>query len=192
MSALLLILLSAGLVSVACIVDAGRWRPFANTADVYGASVGLAQVHVVALPVISGLTWLLSFHVLQPLELHYLRTPAFVAIALAVAATIEVALQRRGTLLPSRPGLALLLSANSAVLGVAIMSDTRTPTLGHALLFSFSAAVAFALLLLTSITLYERIRYADVPAPFRDAPIALITAGLIALACMGFTGLIQE
>ena len=192
MSSLLLILLSAVLVSIACIADGGRWRPFSNTADLYGATVGLAQVHLVALPVISGLTWMLSFYVLQPLDLHYLRTPAFVAIVLAVAAAIEAALQRRGTLLPVRPGFALLLSANSAVLGVAIMSEARTPTLGRALLFSFGAAIAFALLLLASVTLYERIRYADVPVPFRNAPIALITAGLIALACMGFTGLIQE
>lgn len=192
MSSLLLILLSAVLLSMAAITDAGRWRPFADTVDVYNAARGLAQVHLVALPVISGLTWLLSSYVLQPLDLHYLRTPAFVAVALTSTVAIEVALRRRGAPLPLRPGFALVLTTNSAVLGVAIMAEARAPNIGRALLFSFTAAVAFAALLLAFATLYERIRYADVPAPFRNAPIALITAGLMALGCMGFQGLIQE
>lgn len=192
MSALLLILLSAVLVSVAAITDAGRWRPFANTVDLYGAARGVAGTHLVALPVISGLTWLLSLYVLQPLDLHYLRTPVFVAIAAIAAAVIEIALRRGGTWLPNRPGFAMLLIANSAALGVAIMTAARAPSFIRALLFSITAAFAFALLLIAFATLYERIRYIDVPRPFRNAPIALITAGLMALGCMGFTGLIQE
>jgi electron transport complex protein RnfA len=190
MSSLLLILLSAVLISASAIAD-GRWRPFADR-EGYDAALALAAVHLAALPAMGALSWLLYGYLLTPLDAQYLRTPAFVAVLLIVSAALEIALRRRGSPRPTRPGFTLVICSNGALLGVALASAARNAEFGRALTFSFGAAIAFAVLLLAFVTQLERIRYSDVPAPFRQAPIALITAGLMALGCMGFTGLIQE
>jgi electron transport complex protein RnfA len=192
MSSLLLILLSAVLVSMIAIRGIAGWRPFADTADVYGNAVGLAQAHAIAIPVVAALTWLLASLVLAPLQLSYLRTPAFVAIVLAVVPCAELSMRRIAHRVPARPAFATLLAANSALLGVALVNQELAPTFLRTLLLSFAAAGTFAFLLLAAATLHERLRHADVPAPFRDAPIALITTGLIALGFMGFMGLVPE
>jgi len=192
MSSLLLILLSAVFATLVAIVRIAPLRPFLNTPDVYSNALGLAQAHALAVPAVCALAWLMSVYVLQPLQLQYLGTPVLVALTLAAAAILEVLFRRRGRWLPARPAFALLLSANGLVLGVALTSIARARDFLDALLLAGGAAALFALLLLAAATLYERMRYADVPAPFRDAPLAMITAAIMALGFMGFTGLIQE
>jgi electron transport complex protein RnfA len=86
----------------------------------------------------------------------------------------------------------MLLATNSALVGIALLGRELAPKLTQLLMLSAGAAAAFAILLLAAATIYERIRYADVPAPFKEAPITLISAGLMALGCMGFIGLIPE
>jgi electron transport complex protein RnfA len=192
MSSLLLILLSAVLVSLVAICGIAGWRPFLDTDDPYENAVGLAQASLVAVPLAATVSWLLATFVLVPLDIAYLRTPVFVAVAATVAQLTEIAFRRWSARLPARPAFALLLTANGAALGVAFMSLTFAQRLLGVVLISAAAAFAFAFLLLATATLYERLRYADVPAPFRQAPITLIAIGLIALGCMGFSGLIPE
>ena len=91
-----------------------------------------------------------------------------------------------------QPGFALLMSTNTALLGIALITDLRAATFGVAVLLAFGAAAALAILLLAFAALYERLQQADVPVVFREAPLALVTAGIMALAFMGFSGLIQE
>jgi electron transport complex protein RnfA len=105
---------------------------------------------------------------------------------------VELGLRRDGRLIPQRPGFALLMVTNSAALGVALLVDTRMRTFIDAVLFSIAAATAFGFLLLAFAALQERLQHAAVPKVFRDAPLALVTAGIMALAFMGFTGFIQE
>lgn len=192
MSSLLLIILSAVLISIVAASDERHWRPFDNETDVYRNAMGLARAHLIAVPVICGLTWLLAYGVLRPLDMLYLRTPAFAAVLLLVVALIEAFMRRSSAHPPARPAFALVMCANSAMLGIALMSDVRAESVWGALLLGVGTAVMFAFLLLCAATLYERLRYADVPAPFRQAPILLICIGMMALAFMGFSGLIQE
>jgi electron transport complex protein RnfA len=193
MSSLLLIILSAVLISIIAASDEHRGlRPFANESDLYRNAFGLAQAHLIAVPVICGLTWALSYGVLRPLDLLYLRTPTFAALLLITVAMIELFMRHSSALKPSRPAFALVMCANGAMLGIALMSDVRASSLWGALLLGIGASLVFALLLLCAATLYERLRYADVPAPFKRAPILLICVGMMALAFMGFSGLIQE
>jgi Na+-translocating ferredoxin:NAD+ oxidoreductase subunit A len=126
------------------------------------------------------------------LQLTYLRTPAMVATILIVVPLLDLALRRRGKLIPHQPGFALVMTTNTAMLGIALITGQRTANFAAALLFAIGAAVALAVLLLAFAALYERLQHADVPAAFREAPLALVTAGIMALAFMGFTGLIQE
>jgi electron transport complex protein RnfA len=105
---------------------------------------------------------------------------------------VEFGLRRDGRLRPQRPGFALLMTTNSAVLGVALMVDSRMQNILDATLFAIAAAAAFGFLLLAFAALHERLEHADVPSVFREAPLALVSAGIMALAFMGFTGIIQE
>ena len=192
MSALLLILLSAVLVNVMALTRMSSWRPFEAITGTFAAAQALAVASFITVPVVAAITWLLSDLLLEPTGLAYLRTLAFVAVILAVVPLVEWMLRRDGRLRPQRPGFALLMTTNAAVLGVALMVDIRMQNIVDAVLFSIAMAAALGFLLLAFAALHERLQHADVPTVFRDAPLALVTAGIMALAFMGFTGFIQE
>jgi Na+-translocating ferredoxin:NAD+ oxidoreductase subunit A len=192
MSSLLMVLLSSVLVTTVVLAHMPQWRPFVAPTDIFGGARVVAIVCLVAVPAVALLGWLLAWLVLAPWHLEYLRTPVLVAVVLIVVPLLEVALRRRGTVLTQQPGFALVMSTNTALLGIALITDLRSATFGVAVLFAIGAAVALALLLLAFAALYERLQHADIPVVFREAPLALVTAGIMALAFMGFTGLIQE
>lgn len=192
MSSLLLILLSTVLVNIVALGSVPAWRPFVTSTAGYEAAQPLAVANVAVLVAATSLSWLLSHLLLAPLQLTYLRTLAFVAVILCVVPLVEMQFRRRGRWLPQRPGFALLLATNAAVLGVALMTDTRMQSFLDAILFSAGMALALGFLVLAFAAMLERLRHADVPVVFRDAPLALVALGIMALAFMGFTGLIHE
>jgi Na+-translocating ferredoxin:NAD+ oxidoreductase subunit A len=192
MSALLLILLSSVLVTTVLLAEFPQWRPFAAITGVFDGARAVAAAGMLTVPATAVLSWLFAALLLDPSGLQYLRTPVFVTIALIVVPLVEIALRRHGRLLPQRPGFALAALTNPALLGVAFIAESRMNRLIDALLFAVAAAAALGALLIAFAALYERMRYADVPRAFREAPLSLVTAGVMALAFMGFTGLIQE
>jgi electron transport complex protein RnfA len=192
MAALLLVLLSSVLVTTVVLAHMPQWRPFVAPTDVFGGARVIAILSLVAVPAVALLGWLLMRLVLGPWHLEYLRTPALVAVVLIIVPLVELVLRRRGTLLTQQPGFALVMTTNTALLGIALITDARGANFGTAMLLAIGAAVALALLLLAFAALYERLQQADVPTVFREAPLALITAGIMALAFMGFSRLIQE
>ena len=192
MSALLLILLSTVLVNVTALTRMPSWRPFEAITGTFAAARALAIAALITVPTVAAITWLVSALVLEPSGLAYLRTLAFVAVILAVVPVVELIFRRDGRLRPQRPGFALLMMTNSAVLGVALMVGIRMQNIVDAVLFAIAMAAALGFLLLAFAALQERLQHADVPTVFRDAPLALVTAGIMALAFMGFTGVIQE
>jgi len=192
MSSLLMVLLSSVLVTTVVLAHMPQWRPFVAPTDIFGGARVIAIVCLIAVPAIALLSWLLARFVLAPWHLEYLRTPALVAVVLIVVPLLDFALRRRGTVVTQQPGFALLMSTNTALLGIALITDLRSATFGVALLLSIGAALALAVLLLAFAALYERLQHADIPVVFREAPLALVTAGIMALAFMGFSGLIQE
>lgn len=192
MSALLLILLSAVLVNVTALTSVPAWRPFEALTGTYAGARAIAIASLITVPAVAAITWVLSALLLEPTRLGYLRTLAFVATILGVVPLVEAGFRRDGRLRPQRPGFALLMMTNAAVLGVALMVDIRTRNVVDAVLFAMASAAALGFLLLAFAALHERLQHADVPTVFRDAPLALVTAGIMALAFMGFTGFIQE
>jgi electron transport complex protein RnfA len=192
MSSLLMVLLSSVLVTTVVLAHMPQWRPFVAPTDIFGGARVIAIVCLIAVPAIALLSWLLARFVLAPWHLEYLRTPALVAVVLIVVPLLDFALRRRGTVVTQQPGFALVMSTNTALLGIALITDLRSATFGVALLLSIGAALALAVLLLAFAALYERLQHADIPVVFREAPLALVTAGIMALAFMGFSGLIQE
>lgn len=192
MSSLLLILLSTVLVNVGALTSVPAWRPFAAIPDTFAGARALAIAFLLTIPPAAVATWLLAHGVLRPFGLEYLRTPAFAAIVLAIVPLVELALRRYSTLLPERPAFALLMVTNAMIFGVALLTDARLHNPFEVLLFAVGTGAALGFLLLAFAAIDQRLRYADVPAVFRRAPLALVTAGIVALAFIGFTGLIQE
>src|SRR5690606_7893070 len=132
------------------------WRPFADTTDVYENAVGLAGAHALALPAVAIASWTLNAFVLSALELSYLRLPAFVALVLVVAGAVEIVVRWRGMRVPARPAFATLLAANSALLGVALLTQALARTFVHVLVLAAASTAAFTVLLLAAATIYER------------------------------------
>lgn len=192
MSALLLILLSAVLVNVMALTRMPSWRPFEAVTGTFQGAQGLAVASLIAIPVVAAITWSLSNWLLEPNQLGYLRTFVFVIVAVAIVPLVELVLRRDGRLQPQRPGFTLIVTTNSAVLGIALMVGSRMQNIVDAVAFSIAMAAALGFLMLAFAALHERSQHADVPSVFRDAPLALVSAGIMALAFMGFTGLIQE
>jgi Na+-translocating ferredoxin:NAD+ oxidoreductase subunit A len=192
MVALLMVLLSSVLVTTVVLAHMPQWRPFVTPTDIFGGARVIAILGLVAVPAVALLGWLVARWVLGPWHLEYLRTPMLVAVVLIVVPLLEVALRSRRGVLTQQPGFALVMSTNTALLGIALITDLRSANFGVAVLLAGGAAVALAMLLLAFAALYERLQHADVPVIFREAPLALITAGIMALAFMGFSGLIQE
>ena len=192
MSSLLLILLSAVLVSVVVIEHVPAWRPFVGIVGTFENVRGIAQTLLFALPLTTALSYALSKLVLIPLGLGYLHTFATFAVVIAVASAAEPLMRTVARVVPARPGFSLLVMANCALPGVAFVADERTRGLDDAILVGIVSAIACGAMLLAFAALYERLRHADVPRAFRNAPLAFVSAGIIALAFMGFTGLVRD
>jgi electron transport complex protein RnfA len=191
MSFLLVVLLSTVLVNVLALTVEPRWRAFVACGMFEGARA-VALTCLVIVPLVTALTWMLNHWLLQPLALAYLRTPAFIAVVLMIVALAEAGLRRYTTLIPAQPGFALLMTTNATVLGLALVTNVRSHDPLGALMFSGAGALLLGAVLLAFSSWHERTRAMDIPVVFRGAPLALINTGIVALAFMGFTGLIQE
>ena len=149
--------------------------------------MGLATAFVLTLSAVSA--YLLDTYLLEPFGLRYLRTIGFiVAIAVLVGLT-EMFIAKTSPVLHRLLGVYLpLITTNCAVLGVALLNANQQHNLLQSALYGFGAAVGFTLVLIIFAALRERLDAADVPAPFKGTPAALMTAGILAIAFMGFGG----
>ena len=134
-----------------------------------------------------GLNLLLTvFH------LEFLRLISYIVIIASAVQLVEMVLKKYSPTLFRALGIYLpLITTNCAVLGVALLSINERHNFIQSIIYGFGAAVGFSLVLILFAAMRERLVAADVPAPFRGVSIAMVTAGLMSLAFMGFTGLIK-
>jgi Na+-translocating ferredoxin:NAD+ oxidoreductase subunit A len=191
MSSLLLILLSAVLISHFALTRVPALKPFVGAND-YDEAAGLALAVFVCAAVIAPLSYVLRHQVLLPLDVLYLQPLLFVVMIMVVAQCVRLVLEQQSRWMPVGPALFALLTGNSAILGTALLVPTRAGTLFDAFGLGLGVGFSFVVLLLCLTTLQQRLRYAAIAIAFRDAPLALVTAGVMALALMGFSGLIAE
>jgi electron transport complex protein RnfA len=152
------------------------------------ASMSLATAFVLTLS--SAIAYLLHRYVLVPLDLEYLRTIAFILVIAASVQFTEIMVRRMSPLLHQVLGIYIpLIATNCAVLGVALLNVQQAKGFVQSLFFGFGAASGFALVLVLFAAIRERLEAADIPAPFRGTAIALMTAGIMSLAFMGFAGM---
>jgi electron transport complex protein RnfA len=150
----------------------------------------MAMATAFVLTLASVASWVVEAAILQPLELTYLRTPAFILIVAVLVQFTEMVMQKNFPLLYNVLGIFLpLITTNCAVLGVALQGVTKDHSFIESFVFGFGAAVGFGLVLVLFAAMRERLEVADVPTPFRGAALSMVTAGLMSLAFLGFAGL---
>lgn len=166
--------------------------PFMGVSRKWDSAVGMGLATAFVLTLASVSAYFLERYLLVPYGIEYLRTIVFiVAIAVFVGLT-ELFLAKQSPLLHKLLGVYLpLITTNCAVLGVALLNAKQQHNLLESALYGFGAALGFTLVLVMFAALRERLEAADIPQAFRGAPIALITAGILALAFMGFNGWIS-
>ena len=152
--------------------------------------MGLATTFVLTLSSISS--YLVNEYLLAPLGLEYLRTIAFILVIAVVVQFTEMVVHKSSPVLYQVLGIFLpLITTNCAVLGVALLNTQSQNNFVASALYGFGAAIGFSLVLVLFAAIRERVAVADVPRPFQGAAIALITAGLMSIAFMGFSGLVK-
>ena len=193
MSDLIVILVGTVLVNNFVLANFLGLCPFVGVSGRYQSAVGMAFATLFVLTLASALSYLVERYALAPSGLEYLRTLSFILVIAAVVQFTEIAVRRMSPVLHQVLGVFLpLITTNCAVLGVALLNVQRSHTFLESLAFGFGAAAGFALVLTAFAALRERLRGAAVPVAFRGAPIALVTAGIMALAFMGFAGLVRS
>jgi electron transport complex protein RnfA len=190
MTDLLLLALGASLVNNFVLTNFLGLCPFVGASRRFEAAAGMALATIFVLTLASGLSYLAWRWVLEPLGLEYLRILVFILLIAAVVQFTELLVRATSPLLHELLGVFLpLITTNCAVLGVALLNLDRRHGLLESLVFGAAAGAGFGLALLAFAALRERLESSALPVAFRGAPIALVTAGLMALAFMGFSGL---
>jgi electron transport complex protein RnfA len=187
-----LILISTVLVNNFVLVKFLGLCPFMGVSRKLETAVGMALATTFVLTLSASLSYLVNTWVLVPLELEFLRTIAFILVIAAVVQFTEMVVHKTSPLLYQVLGIFLpLITTNCAVLGVALLNTQESHGFFESALYGFGAAVGFSMVLIVFSALRERLAVADVPSPFQGASIALITAGLMSMAFMGFAGLVK-
>lgn len=185
-----LILVSAVLVNNFVLVKFLGLCPFMGVSNKLDTAIGMSVATAFVLTLSSVCSYLVHEYLLVPLGIEYLRTISFILVIAAVVQFTEMVIHKTSPLLYRVLGIFLpLITTNCAVLGVALLNVQEQHSLIESALYGFGAAGGFAVVLILFAATRERIVGADIPVPFQGPAIGLITAGLMALAFMGFTGL---
>jgi electron transport complex protein RnfA len=186
----LLVLVSTVLANNFVLVRFLGLCPFMGVSGKLEGAIGMSVATLFVLTLSSVSSYLLNTYLLVPLGLEYLSTLGFILVIATVVQLTEMVMHKSSPLLYRILGIFLpLITTNCAVLGVALLNVQQQHDLLQSALYGFGAAAGFGLVLVAFAAMRERLAHADVPVHFRGAPIALVTAGLMALAFMGFTGL---
>jgi len=165
--------------------------PFMGVSNKLDSAIGMSAATAFVLTLASICSYLTYTYILEPLDLRYLRTIAFILVIAVVVQFTEMVVHKTSPLLHKVLGIFLpLITTNCAVLGVALLNLNKQHTLMQSAFYGFGAAVGFSLVLIAFAAMRERLAIADVPESFKGPAIGMITAGLMSLAFMGFAGLV--
>jgi H+/Na+-translocating ferredoxin:NAD+ oxidoreductase subunit A len=167
--------------------------PFMGVSRKVETAIGLGLATTFVLTLSGATAYLVDHWLLIPLGIEFLRTIAFILVIAVVVQFTEMVMHKTSPMLYQVLGIYLpLITTNCIVLGVALLNSKSDHGFVGATLYAFGAALGFSLVLTLFAGLRERVAVADVPQPFQGNAIALVTAGLMSLAFMGFAGLVQS
>ncbi len=183
--------ISAVLVNNFVLVQFLGLCPFMGVSSKLETAIGMSAATTFVLTIASVCSYLTNTLILAPLGLEYLQTISFILVIAVVVQFTEMVVHKTSPLLHRVLGVFLpLITTNCAVLGVALLNVNKEHNFIESLTFGFGAAAGFSLVLVLFAAMRERLAAADVPNPFQGAAIGMITAGLMSLAFMGFSGLV--
>ena len=189
---ILLLLVSSILVNNFVLAKFLGCCPFLGVSKKVDTALGMGMAVTFVMAVASLATYLVQKYLLDPFGLGYMQTIAFILVIAVLVQIIEMVIKRISPPLYQALGVYLpLITTNCAVLGVALLNINLGHNFMQSALYGFSAAVGFSLVMVLFASIRERLAAADIPAPFRGNAIALVTAGLMSLAFMGFSGLVK-
>jgi Na+-translocating ferredoxin:NAD+ oxidoreductase subunit A len=189
MTELMLIIVAAALVNNFVLVQFLGLCPFMGASRRVEGAVGMGLATGLVLTTASGLSYLIDRFLLIRFDVQYLRLVAFILVIGAAVQLTEILVRRLSPLLHRVLGLYIpLIASNCAVLGVALLNSAANRSLVAALFYGAGAALGFALVLVLLAALRERLESVDIPRPFRGPAIAFVTAGIMSLGFLGFTG----
>ncbi|MDO4431312.1 MAG: electron transport complex subunit RsxA [Lonepinella koalarum] len=188
----ILLIISTALINNFVLVKFLGLCPFMGVSKKVDTAVGMGLATMFVLTVASLCSYLVDNYILSPLNAQFLRTLVFILVIAVVVQFTEMVINKTSPALYRLLGIFLpLITTNCAVLGVALLNINLAHNLTESVVYGFGASFGFSLVLVLFAALRERLAAADVPIPFQGASIALITAGLMSLAFMGFTGLVK-
>lgn len=166
--------------------------PFLGVSNKVSTSLGMGAAVTFVLAIASIVAYLIQYYILVPLNITYMQTIVFILVIAALVQMVEIILKKVSPALYQALGIFLpLITTNCAVLGVAILLVQKEYNLGEAVVYAVSVAIGFTLALVLFAGLRERLEMENVPKAMKGVPIALITAGILAMAFMGFSGLVR-
>ncbi|ACL06037.1 electron transport complex protein RnfA [Desulfatibacillum aliphaticivorans] len=165
--------------------------PFLGTSKKLETALGMAMAVIFVLVMAGAITWIVQYFVLEKFNLQYLQTIAFILVIASLVQFVEMFLKKSIPGLYAGLGIFLpLITTNCAVFGVCIINMKEGYGFLETLVSSFAYAAGFGLALVLFAGVRERIILARVPKPLQDTSIGLIAAGVLALAFMGFKGMV--
>ncbi|KZZ60040.1 electron transport complex subunit RsxA [Oleiphilus sp. HI0125] len=191
MTEYLLILVSTILVNNFVLVQFLGLCPFMGVSNKLETAMGMSFATTFVLTLSSVCAYLVYTYLLEPFDLAYLQTISFILVIAVVVQFTELVVRKTSPLLYRVLGIFLpLITTNCAVLGVALLNIKKQNGFVESILYGFGAAIGFSLVMILFSAMRERLAFADIPNAFRGSAIGMITAGLMSLAFMGFTGLV--
>lgn len=192
MSELALIIMATVLVNNFVLVKFLGLCPPLGASTRVDTALGMSLATTFVLTIASGASYMIDTYLLVPLELEYLRLLAFIVVIAAAVQITEMFVRHSNPMLHQVLGLYLpLITTNCAVLGVALLNTRQSGSFVEALAYGVGGGLGFCLVMVLFAGLRERLDAADVPAPFRGPAVALITAGMMSMAFIGFTGILR-
>ncbi len=188
----LLLLVGTVLVNNFVLVKFLGLCPFMGVSSKTETAIGMSFATTFVMTLASLLSYLVNTYLLAPMGLEYLSTMAFILVIAVVVQFTEMVVHKTSANLYRLLGIFLpLITTNCAVSGVALLNQQEQHNFFESIVYGFGAAAGFSLVLIMFSAMREKLANADVPAPFKGSAIAMITAGLMSLAFMGFTGLVK-
>jgi electron transport complex protein RnfA len=175
--------------------------PFLGVSNKLSTATGMSMAVCFVITLATLVTWLINRYLLVPFGLTFLQTIAFILVIASLVQMVEIVLKKTSPSLYAALGIFLpLITTNCAVLGVAIDVVTKQFTfggaahflsLGESLVYAFATSLGYGLAMVIFAGIREQLALSDVPKAFKGVPIALVTVGILALAFMGFSGMVK-
>lgn len=165
--------------------------PFLGVSNKVSTAMGMGGAVVFVIVLATMVTYLIHTYVLIPLGITFMQTITFILVIAALVQMVEIILKKISQPLYQSLGIFLpLITTNCAVLGVAILVIKKNYNLLEGVVYGGATAIGFGLALVIMAGIREQLELADIPAGMKGVPISLVTAGILALAFMGFAGLV--